>query len=217
MMPTPISTAGAALQNLGKFDQALASFDRAIALNPGYAEAYSNRGVALQDMNRSRRGNGRFRQSNRAATSGILRKPAAILAYCLLKMEPIRTRLAAARVAQEVTETGWQSHLGGAALAWSREYSECDRIRSFRTRPGRYDSIQPLRQAAKRGRGAKVVISVQEPLYPLLKQMSPDIRVIKGSEVPSQFDYHCPLMSLPLAFGTTLQTIPCERRLHRRG
>jgi hypothetical protein len=31
--------------------------------------------------------------------------------------------------------------------------------------------------------------------------------VEKGKALPS-FDYHCPLMSLPLAFNTTLESIP---------
>jgi len=61
-------------------------------------------------------------------------------------------------------------------------------------------------------RGVTVVMSVQEPLYRLLRQMSPDIQIINHDEVPSAFDYHCPLMSLPLALGTTLETIPSEQR-----
>jgi ADP-heptose:LPS heptosyltransferase len=55
-------------------------------------------------------------------------------------------------------------------------------------------------------------MSVQEPLYQLLKQMSPDIQIIHQAEVPTAFDWHCPLMSLPLALGTTLETIPSEQR-----
>jgi ADP-heptose:LPS heptosyltransferase len=59
-------------------------------------------------------------------------------------------------------------------------------------------------------RGAKVVMSVQQPLIGLLKQMSPAIEIIGRDEVPASFDYHCPLLSLPLALGTTLQTIPAQ-------
>jgi ADP-heptose:LPS heptosyltransferase len=62
-------------------------------------------------------------------------------------------------------------------------------------------------------RGAKkVVMSVQEPLYQLLKQMSSDIQIIDHDEVPATFDWHCPLMSLPLALGATLETIPSDQR-----
>ena len=53
-------------------------------------------------------------------------------------------------------------------------------------------------------------MSVQEPLYRLFKQMSPDIQIINQDEVPTVFDYHCPLMSLPLALGTRLETIPAK-------
>jgi ADP-heptose:LPS heptosyltransferase len=42
--------------------------------------------------------------------------------------------------------------------------------------------------------------------------MSPGIQILDHHEVPLLFDYHCPMMSLPLAFGTTLETIPSEQR-----
>ena len=40
--------------------------------------------------------------------------------------------------------------------------------------------------------------------------MSPTIEVINENVVPTDFDYHCPLLSLPLAFGTTVETIPAN-------
>jgi hypothetical protein len=43
-----------------------------------------------------------------------------------------------------------------------------------------------------------------------LEQISPTIEIIGLNETPANFDYHCPLLSLPLAFGTTLATIPVE-------
>src|SRR5689334_3013466 len=36
---------GYALTRLGRFEEALANLDRAIALNPGYADAFNNRGI----------------------------------------------------------------------------------------------------------------------------------------------------------------------------
>ena len=51
-------------------------------------------------------------------------------------------------------------------------------------------------------------MSVQQPLLGLLKQIGQAIEIIDSSDDPTDFDYHCPLMSLPLAFGTTLDTIP---------
>jgi hypothetical protein len=57
-------------------------------------------------------------------------------------------------------------------------------------------------------RGATVILEAQRFLQRLLRQLSPTIQLITPDKVPPAFDYHCPLMSLPLAFGTTLETIP---------
>ncbi len=138
---------GLALLKLGQFDPALASFDTAIALNPGYAEAYSNRGVALEDVNRLGAAAADFDKA--IALRPEFSEAGSNLAHCLLKMGRF--------------ERGWQLHqwrsrtetgpgnrtFGAAALARSREYFKRDRIRSFGTGPGRYDLIQPLRQAAE--------------------------------------------------------------------
>jgi len=59
-------------------------------------------------------------------------------------------------------------------------------------------------------RGARVVLEVQAPLVRLLAPLRDegvaDI-VAKGDPLPA-FDLHCPLLSLPLAFGTRMDTIP---------
>jgi ADP-heptose:LPS heptosyltransferase len=41
-----------------------------------------------------------------------------------------------------------------------------------------------------------------------LEQNSATIQIIPTNETPADFDYHCSLLSLPLALGTTLETIP---------
>ena len=43
---------GNALKKLSRFDAALASYDRAVALRPDFAEAHSNRGTALKELKR---------------------------------------------------------------------------------------------------------------------------------------------------------------------
>ncbi len=73
------------------------------------------------------------------------------------------------------------------------------------------DTIQFCRYAKlAEARGAKVVMSVQKPLHRLLTQLSPTIQIIGGKENPINFDYHSPLLSLPLAFATTSENIPAE-------
>lgn len=56
--------------------------------------------------------------------------------------------------------------------------------------------------------GAKVIVEVQQPLRRLLKNLTGVSSVISRGEPLPQVDYHCPLMSLPLAFRTTEGTIP---------
>ena len=78
------------------------------------------------------------------------------------------------------------------------------------------DTIQFARYVPQvAARGAHVILEAQPPLVRLLKQLPGVEQVIPhGANLPA-FDCHCPLMSLPLVFGTTAETIPTpEGYLH---
>jgi tetratricopeptide (TPR) repeat protein len=71
------------------------------------------------------------------------------------------------------------------------------------------DTIQFARYALLAvAAGAKVAFSVQDPLLRLFKDFDPAITAIGQNEAPTEFELHCPLLTLPLAFGTRLETIP---------
>ena len=59
-------------------------------------------------------------------------------------------------------------------------------------------------------RGAQVFLEIHRPLTALFETM-PGVSLIvaRGDPLPA-FDWHCPLLSLPLAFGTDLDSIPAE-------
>jgi hypothetical protein len=57
-------------------------------------------------------------------------------------------------------------------------------------------------------RGAKVVLEVQPALKSLLASLEGVHRILGKGEALPPFDFHCPLMSLPRAFGTVAETIP---------
>jgi ADP-heptose:LPS heptosyltransferase len=59
--------------------------------------------------------------------------------------------------------------------------------------------------------GAKVILEVQKPLVRLLKDL-PGVSALiaKGDPLP-EFNFHCPLLSLPLAFKTDLKSIPSAK------
>jgi hypothetical protein len=58
--------------------------------------------------------------------------------------------------------------------------------------------------------GAKVILEVQKPLLHLMTTLTGVHQLVtKGDKLP-EFDFHCPMLSLPLAFKTSIQTIPAQ-------
>jgi tetratricopeptide (TPR) repeat protein len=192
---------GVAMQDLQRLDEALAAFDAAIALKPDYAAAHNNRGVVLQDFKRLGEAAAAFEKT--IALSGSLTDAHVNLGYCLLLMGRF--------------SEGWPLHERRKKAAafwqplWLGEEDVAGKTVFVHFEQGLGDTIQFCRYAKLLAqRGAKVVMSVQNPLHSLLEQMSPDIAIVRNDRLPAAFDYHCPLLSLPLAFGTTLKTIPSE-------
>ena len=59
-------------------------------------------------------------------------------------------------------------------------------------------------------RGLRVMMEVQKPLVRLLRSLPGIDRVFtRGDEMP-EADFHCPMLSMPLAVGTTMATIPAS-------
>jgi tetratricopeptide (TPR) repeat protein len=198
---------GNALRDLQRHVEAIASYDRAIAQRPDYVEAYSNRGAALQDMKRHDEAAASFDKA-------IALRPDYAEAYwnqslCQLQMGHYERgwRLYEWRKKKEVP-------LGNRPLSqplWLGEQDIAGKTLFLHWEQGFGDTIQFCRYAKlAEQHGARVIMEVQPPLRRLLPRLSPTIQVIDPSETPAGFDYHCPLLSLPLAFGTTLETIPSE-------
>ncbi|MBV8924282.1 MAG: tetratricopeptide repeat protein [Bradyrhizobium sp.] len=71
------------------------------------------------------------------------------------------------------------------------------------------DSIQYSRYAAMVAKlGARVILEVDSPLQPLLQGLEGVSLCLRKNEALPEFDLHCPLGGLPLAFKTRLETIP---------
>jgi hypothetical protein len=183
--------------------------DRAIALKPDYVEAHSNRGNALLDLKRPE-------EALASYDRAIALKPDDADAFwnqslCLLQMGHY--------------ERGWRQYewrkkrtepVGDRIFhqpVWLGEEDVAGKTLFIHWEQGLGDTIQFCRYVKLvEARGAKIIMSVQEPLRGLLRQISPGIQIIHQNEVPTDFDFHCPLLSLPLALGTTLETIPSERQ-----
>ncbi len=196
---------GVVLARLQRPTDALASHDRAIALNPQHAEAYCNRGVVLTGLQR-------HAEALENYDRVIALRPDDAEAYwnrshCLLALGQFD---AGWRLFE------WRKRLGRSSghgafpqPVWLGQDGLAGKTLFIHWEQGFGDTLQFCRYAAlATARGARVVVSVQDPLRRVIATLGPDIEVIGGCAAPGEFDWHCPMMSLPLAFGTTLETIP---------
>jgi len=199
---------GSALQELGRFEEALASYQRAIDLKPAYAEGHSNLGVALTKL-------GRVDEAIAAFDKAIALKgdyPEAIWNRGL-------AHLLAGRFA-----SGWRDYEArkkARAPVGNRSYPKPlwlgDAPLSGKTilvhwEQGFGDTIQFSRYAALLADAdARVLFAPQRPLKRLMETLDPRVQIVDVDEPLPEFDFHCPLMSLPLAFGTEPRTIPCTQ------
>jgi tetratricopeptide (TPR) repeat protein len=198
-----------ALLDLRRPAEALVSCDKAIALSPELVLAYYNRGNALRDLKRPE-------EAMASYGKAIALKPDFAEAYwdqclCLLLLGRFeqglpqyewrkkRDQPVATRSFRQPFWRGAEDIAGKTLFLWWEQ--------------GYGDTIQACRYAKLvEARGAKIIMSVQESLLELIRPISPAIEFVDSEIVPAEFDYHCPLLSLPLAFGTTLETVPAEQQ-----
>lgn len=90
---------------------------------------------------------------------------------------------------------GEQDIAGRTVLVWSDE--------------GMGDAVQFVRFVPQlAARDARVVLQVQPALVPLVSGVEGVVEVVAQGSRPPRFDLSCPIMSLPLACGVTLDTVP---------
>jgi len=197
---------GAALQTLDRFAEALASYDRALTLRPGYLDARINRGVVLKEM---RRVDAALADSAKA----LLLAPDNPEAHWNEAM----CRLLVGDYPRGFAEYEWRwrrpplnrVEWGFAQPLWQGNEKLEGRTILLHAEQGLGDTIQFCRYAPlAAARGARVVLEVQPPLKTLLSRLDGVAEIVARGETMPAFDLHCPLLSLPPAFGTTIDTVP---------
>jgi len=205
------SNLGNALKDLARIDEAIAAYRQAIAISPDFADAHTNLGDAL-------RGNGQLEEAIAEHRKAVALKPSFAEAHY---------NLADALLARGDFQEGWKE------LEWRwkckdfpsprRNFSQPqwdgsplqDRTLLIHTEQGFGDSIQFIRYLPLLARhGGKIIIECQPELERIFQTLpkTPDAGfriVVKGQPLPS-FDLHCPLLSLPMVFKTTPQSIPAD-------
>ena len=197
---------GNTLRGLKQPQAALASYERALQLQPDHADAHANRGVTLLEL-------GCLAEAFASFDQAIALRP-------------------------EQPDANWNRGLawllsGDFARGWPAYEWRWKQPRSM-IRPPRVPGPPWLGQQPLNGRtlllhceqglgdtiqfcryvrlaaaqGARVVLEVPETLFELMKRLDGVHELITPKEALPAFDLHCPLMSLPLAFKTRLDTIP---------
>jgi tetratricopeptide (TPR) repeat protein len=202
------SNRGLVLQDLKRLEEALSSYDKAISLHEDYAEAYSNRGTVLEELKRLDEALSSYEKAisiNKDYAEAYWNS-----SICYLLAGNFNEGWAR-------YEWRWQSK-SISKTAGIRKFSQPlwlgtevlkDQTIFLYAEQGLGDTIQFSRYVSLvAGLGAKVVLEVQPSLVKLLSYLEGISQIIsKGDKLPN-FDYQCPLMSLPLAFKTELKTIP---------
>ncbi len=198
---------GLALNDLDRPQEALEEFDRAIALAPDFAAAHGNRGKTLHAL-------ARFADALEAYRRVMVIEPNAAQAY----LNASHTCLTIGQLEQGFAWYEWRKRLPPASAQpnptlplWVGQ-AVAGKTVLLQSEQGLGDTIQFCRYARLLHEGgARVVLSVQEPLVRLLQSLGSDIEVRAAPEQPpANLDYYCPLLSLPLAYRTTLDSIPAS-------
>ena len=211
-LPEAHSNRGMVLKELERWDAALASYDRAIACKADFAEAHLNRGVLLAELNR-------LESAVASYDRAIAINPGLAAAYVNRSM----ACLLAGDLAAGWTdyEWRWKDEAGTNARErrdfrqplWLGQPSPAGKSILIYGEQGLGDTLQFCRYAKPLAElGAEVILEVQKPLETLLKGLAGVSHLAARGGVLPEFDYQCPLLSLPLAFKTRLESIPAAAR-----
>jgi tetratricopeptide (TPR) repeat protein len=199
---------GNALSVLKRFDEALADYDRALALRPDNADAHTSLGVTFHMLKR-------FDDALQCFERALAARPDFAEAHYNEGLSRLLTG---------DFNRGWRKH------EWWRETVQLKHASWNFAQPrltgaqeiagktillhaeqGFGDTIQFCRYAPRiAALGGRAILEVQRPLHDLVQTLAGAAQIVSRGDPLPDFDMHCPMLGLPLAFGTGLATIPRE-------
>lgn len=199
---------GNALFECKQISAAIENYTKAIEIDPNYQDAYLNRGIALLDLNLTDEA---LLDFNRAIFLGP-NDPEAYFNKALLLI-----LLGKFKEGWELYE--WRmlrvcsrdKYPDFNSLSWRGKDSLKGKKILVYSEQGFGDIIQFCRYLPKLDEiGADVIFEVPLELMSLVSTIKCSMTITqKGSMLPD-FDAYCPLMSLPYAFQTSIESIPAE-------
>ena len=203
-----LNECGGLQARLGHPAAAVACYDRALAVAPHVAELHINKGTALVALRR-------FDDALNSFAAALAVDPERAEAHYNAALVHLR---------RGDFKTGWRqyewrrrkpeaaaSQRDFGAPLWLGEEPIAGKTIFLVGEQGYGDTIQTVRYAPLvAARGATVILGVQAPLKRLAATISGVTLVLGEGEPVPQVDFYCPLFSLPLAFGTELDTVPAN-------
>jgi tetratricopeptide (TPR) repeat protein len=191
----------------GKFDEAIDYYRKALKIRNDHLDAQSNLCVVLKDK-------GDLKEAEKCCRKLIKRAP---------EFPEARWNLALIQLLAGKLREGWE----GYEWRWKKQgFAEAHRTFPrplwtgsaidgrtilIHTEQGYGDAIQFIRYVPMLAeRGAHVIVECPRELKSLMATVEGISKVFTRGETLPDFDVHCPIMSLPGAFATTLETIPAS-------
>jgi tetratricopeptide (TPR) repeat protein len=229
---------GNAFQTQNRLEEAIGAYQIALRLKPDYPEVYNNLGKVLNEKGLTREALENYQAAIRLKPDfaeahnnlGALRHgqnqfDEAVLAYrraitLNANFAKAHNNLALTLLTLGDFQHGWEEYewrWKSANLSSPRNFAQPqwdgsplqNRTLFLHAEQGFGDAIQFIRylpQVAQRG--GKIIIECRDDLQRLFWNMPEKYQiVVLGDSLPA-FDLHCPLLSLPLVFGTKLDNIP---------
>jgi tetratricopeptide (TPR) repeat protein len=185
--------------------EAMKLYRQALIVQPDYIDAYLNLGAALRDLHR-------VHEALKCCEHALAIMPER--AEARLNHAILLLQLGRFKEGWREYEYRWQLddvEKMRAEMLWLGKEDLHGKSILLHAEQGHGDTLQFVRYASMVvARGARVYLLAQSSLKSLLESCDGVQQVFAhGEDLPS-FDFQCPMMSLPMAFGTELDSIPAN-------
>ena len=206
-MAAPYNNLGIVTHDQGDPQAAIALYRKAMSLSENYVDAINNLATSLLDLRQVEEATAMFRQ--------------------VLSLDPrhpdARCNLAYALLLQGDFDAGWEQYesrwqvpkfpsprRGFTQSLWNGEDPAGKRV-LVHSEQGLGDAIQFVRYVPLLAeRGAHVILEAKPELMTLLKCVPGVAELVEVGEPLPTFDWHVPMLSLPRAFKTKVDSIPAK-------